>query len=191
MVSIRDPHLGPDPSQTKTSMLKALTLPAQWTRHKICPACRRPRDAAKPIPCASVSLRDSHMGSRIGVKSRYLSAQKSFDYRSHKRSCGPAATTKLADGAARSANPHSAATIPALPAATKLGQTAVVRSRHPSAQKRRDGAQAFAWCNLNTYPDVKGDVLEPAHWETLSAVSHADTAILGNARHSMISVPRR
>ena len=149
MVSIKDPHLGPGPSRTKTSMLKTLTLPAQWTLHKVCPACRRPRNAAKPTPCASVSLRDSHMGSRIGVKSRYLSAQKSFDYRSHKRSCGLAVTTKLADGAARSANPHSAATIPALPAATKLGQTAVVKSRHPSAQKRRDGAQAFAWCNLN------------------------------------------
>ena len=56
----------------------------------------------------------------------------------------------------------------------------MVKARHPSAQKRRHVEQAFAWCNLNTYPDVKVDVLEHAHWETLLAVSHADTATSGS-----------
>ena len=56
----------------------------------------------------------------------------------------------------------------------------MVKSRHLSAQKRRHVAQAFAWCTLNTYPDMKVDVLVPAHWETLSAVPHADTATSGS-----------
>ncbi len=56
----------------------------------------------------------------------------------------------------------------------------MVNSRYPSAQKRRHDAQAFAWCNLNTYPEVKVDVLEPAHWETLLAVALADTATFGS-----------